>query len=849
MLDDCGPVVVSPLNLGEFDSLEYVLLGCLRSSGNNDVEGSDEESNSDEADSDGDNDADGTSDEERANHWWSESDDGGADWSESLDGLITMNTARTGKTAADAFEPFDAAALAFPPEPEHQQQQKHQSEAPSPNDHEPYNDTETADGKRVASRKREVFAMIFENLKNSVFKRRVDREARTTYAQGAGHRWPRSPRTARVHTALSTAPSVSSTLVHDDQEAWSLSCRRFTSLKHFVWPGGAPQFSFLASTSTGDVVVRDVLSDEARTAGIQVGDVLEAVADVSLRGMGLDEVTSLIATVDKPAVFRFRADAWTSAAKRWEHELFHVILRDQKLGATFTSDGPRHIPVVSRVARSGAPAAAFGIRAGDVLVAVNGQDAVSMGLGRVMKFVKSAPRPICFTFQRARITTSAASRRLEPAGPSRSANQSLELDTSAPVWRQTDASDAGVTSDVLIVWKEGPLGVTLVPDLLSGLPVVNRLTGKGTSRGLERVHHGYLLHSVNGQKLVGSGMDEWQSELSGLRKPALLVFKAPKTCGSFCDVSSDSDLDSGSGSLTFTSPSSPCAPLEMVETAATDQILASLATGRLTGIAGGNNSDLESLGCRSVLDSDDCYLVTWNEPRLGLGLSLEPQKPRFQPPGDDGGRAHSPSRRVPVVRVVQSSCRLQFPGNPIGDWLVSVNGASATGLTETALRDLVASATKPAVLRFHRPPPRQTPDAGGSNSSPTSWWSELHDSDDEETPSRLPCVPTEASPLTTTHYCYNLLWPSGPALGLTFASYLDADRGGQVVVYIKRVAPSGHAAKTRLVAKGDELATVNAAALPPARGFDETMHWLARQKRPLVLGFARPLVERDSGRS
>lgn len=622
-------------------------------------------------------------------------------------------------------------------------------------------------------------------------------------------------------------------------------------MKHFVWKGGAPPFDLSISGSTGNVAVRGVLSSEATASGILAGDVLEAVADVSVFGMGLHEVASLMATVDTPAVFRFRAvDAQSRTGRSWEFEQFHAILRDQMLGATFTSDGPRHIPVVSRIARTGAPAAAFGIRAGDVLVAVNGQDAVAMGLGRVMKFVKSAPRPICFTFQRVRVVAGSASRRPGAAAPSRSACQNLDVDTNDPVWRHTDTSSAVGGSDVLVVWKSGPLGVTLVPDLLSGLPVVNRLTGKGTTRGLERIHPGYLLHSVNGRKLENYLMDAWQAELSALRKPALLVFKPPKTISSFSDDGSDSELDSGSGSLTFTSPSaSPRAPLEMVETAATEQILASLSACRLTGNEC-NNSDLEALGCRGALDSDGCYLTTWSEPRLGLGLSLEPRQPPFLS-ADDDERTDSPFPLVPVVRVVQSSCRLQFPGNPVGDWLVSVNEVSTVGLTEETLRDAVVSASKPAVLRFHRPPPHQ-PAASGSGdaatSSPSPWWDELHDSDEEESTPRVPTVLTAAPPLTTTHYRYNLLWPPRSALGLTFASYLDADREGQVVIYVKRVATSGHAAKTRLVSRGDELATVNAAALP-SRSFDDTMHWLARQKRPLVLGFARPLVERDSGRS
>jgi hypothetical protein len=290
MLEDCGPAVVSPLHIDDFDSLEYVLLGCLRASGNNDVEGSDAGSVSNGEGSIGDNDVDGssTSDEERANHWWSESD-----WSGSLDGLITMNSARSASATANTFRVFDNTALSFSPGPEYDyQQQRHQPETSTVDDDlrvEVDADTDDTTNKCAAPRKREVFAMIFENLKNSVFKRRTDREARGTHMG-----WTRSPRTARVHTTVSTAPSLSSTLLPEDQEPWSSSSRRFTSLKHFVWQGGVPHFAFLISDSTGNVVVSDLLSSEAAASGILAGDVLEAVADVSVCGMDLNEVTSLM---------------------------------------------------------------------------------------------------------------------------------------------------------------------------------------------------------------------------------------------------------------------------------------------------------------------------------------------------------------------------------------------------------------------------------------------------------------------------------------------------------------------------------------------------------------------------
>lgn len=809
MLEDFLPAVASPLDREGFDSLEYVLLGCLRSSGNNDVEGNSSESSTSEEN------------EERRDDYGTYCNRNEPDEfreSEISRGLMTMNSARDEQPFPSADEISPADSFVNLPEQHHCF-----CTLPVP---EPEHDT-------TKPRKWSGLVMIFENIKNSIFKRRTGGGSSFQHTHGRSLRWTGTPRAARVHTALSTAASINSTTIQGDMDTWSSTCRRYTCLKYFVWNGGSPQFSFAIDQLSGSVIVSAVLSRVALVAGIQAGDTLEAIADTPTIGMDLDQVVETLTEVESPAVLRFRADEWARSASGlpcFEREEYHVILRGKKLGVTFTSDGPHCIPVVTRTASSGAPAAVSGVHPGDVLVAVNGQDAISMGLARVMNFVTEAPRPICFTFQRLRVAVIQQTVRTRGFASIQSFDDTLSKQIRNNGPEPTEAAD-----EVLIVWKDGPLGVTLVPDPLSGLPILNRLTGKGTSRGLEQLREGYTLHSVNGKRLVGSPMGEWQAQLSRLQKPALLVFKAPKIFGSFCDAGSASEVDSGSGSLTFTSPSSSShAPLTVIETAATEHILGSLGSAR---VPSDNNSMLETTS--DALDERDCYYLSWNGPRLGLGLSIEPEN-QSQRLGDTDQKG---PRGVPVVRVVQGSCNLCFPGNPLGDILVAVNDIQTRGLAEDELRDLIFSAPKPASLRFCRPRTSQTSQRCWSRSSSRSEWGDLHDSEDEATLDAS--WPTH---FRTTHYFYNLLWPAKTALGVTFASYLDADRGGQVVVYVKRVAPNGHAAKTDLVVKGDQLATVNGSSLPLDRGFDDTMHWLARQKRPLVLGFARPLVERDTER-
>ncbi|KAI9988063.1 hypothetical protein PInf_024323 [Phytophthora infestans] len=97
---------------------------------------------------------------------------------------------------------------------------------------------------------------------------------------------------------------------------------------------------------------------------------------------------------------------------------------------------------------------------------------------------------------------------------------------------------------------------------------------------------------------------------------------------------------------------------------------------------------------------------------------------------------------------------------------------------------------------------------------------------------------------TKCESAYSILWCEGK-LGLVFGCYEDADRQNTLVVYVKHIG-SGQAQKSKLVAVGDILRSINGQDLPPKQKFKKTMRSLLKTKQPVTLGFRRLLVERSS---
>lgn len=531
------------------------------------------------------------------------------------------------------------------------------------------------------------------------------------------------------------------------------------------------------------------------------------------------------------------------------------------------------------------------IRLGDVLVAVNHVDAIALGLEDAIAVIAASPKPLKLTFQRLsselgtsllRSTDIAARassqhqqqhQRQEQAGqhinsrrgrcsqnrsslssapaaripqkPSRvrsmvelgrmSATEDIDLafadhdDAATGGYEGTgsEAIRARIGEVSLIVWREGPLGLTLFEDDISGLPLVNRLTGKGSSAGIERLQHGFLLDSVNGVKTEGQHFTTLCQGLSSMEKPVMLLFRTPPKHG-FADnesftlsVNSSSHESSRSG-----------------------------GSGQEESVVLRHRTSLS----RAAADTfcDDEYELLWHAgEKLGLVLATQHSL------RDSAVTGSESTFQSPVVLKIQPSCLLRFQEDAVGDALVAVNNLRTEGLGRKDVRLLLESASKPALLRFrshqsssancleHRRTASLSSESSALSSDTDSEKRdfEFDNSDDESEDDResVMAAGTSTRSFTTS---YNLLWSTGH-LGLTFSSYEDSDCGNTIVVFVKCVARLGHAKRTRLVRVGDRLTSVNGKRVEVAsqRAFHELMRSLATRSKPLVLGFQRPMVE------
>lgn len=645
--------------------------------------------------------------------------------------------------------------------------------------------------------------------------------------------------------------------------SWSSRNELFARLKFYVWTSGAPGFTLTVSGECQvgqqqQLAVKAVTNLRAWNAGIRPGDILLAVSGTSVRSKTAEQAMVMVATTETPAVLRF------AVSKRhrslYSVERFDVTLGHQKLGVMFTGDGAEMVPVVNGIMRRHHhPATRFesrlsnsaAIRLGDVLVAVNGMDAVSIGLERAMALIASTKvRPMKLTFQRlandiatnlrstdvanavmcSRNTTT--SRQLRSSWASGSTDQMVasrltvsrgfgqyqpkeDLDLTFAHRSTSDAcADENNDDGILIVWKDGPLGLTLCEDDISGLPLVNRLTGKGRSTGLHHVQHGFLLTSVNGITTAEETFAQVCERLSSMEKPVVLLFHPPSARG-FADRES----------FTFSASSqSSTSSREMEKT-----------TTRL----GDVDKHLE-------------YEVVWNAfEKLGLVLGT-PQLHAFP--------RSSSSASSPAILRVQPTCLLGFEADPVGDVLMSVNNRSTDGLRWEQVRLLLDYAAKPAVLRFRRcklentcHEYRQTESLSsldslsmrsstGSEQEESEFASDADDDDDDDGDSLSSRIERPSSaPFSSS---YNLLWSEG-SLGIAFDTYEDSDKDGALVIYVKRLLLGGHAKRTRLVSVGDRLVHLNRKRIEATNDarFRETMRQLETMSKPVVLGFQRPMVE------
>ncbi|KAF1325487.1 Transmembrane protein, partial [Globisporangium splendens] len=296
-----------------------------------------------------------------------------------------------------------------------------------------------------------------------------------------------------------------------------------------------------------------------------------------------------------------------------------------------------------------------------------------------------------------------------------------------------------------VLWGDGPLGLTLRPDLGEDMPpVVGRITRLDSAAALAKVSVGHMLVSINGVDTARQGYDHVVGMLQKISRPATLRFRVPRALA----PPGLSSMPSRDGSM----PGLPMAPGFRHQ-----------------------RSDHRSSAVSSVSDpghqrssSREQYTVVWTEGPLGMIL---------QPDKDD---CH-----VPCIRkITGKGVGTGMERATVGDILVAVNGQETKSLGFRSTISLLKTIRKPAVLKFKRmrrtisrtPSYRDSADTASTRSIPTSF-------------SNDPSV-------------YDIVWREGD-LGLKLKP------GRHDVPVLSKLTGKGNASGLQFASIGDELVSVN----------------------------------------
>ncbi|KAF4034175.1 PDZ domain-containing protein [Phytophthora infestans] len=207
-----------------------------------------------------------------------------------------------------------------------------------------------------------------------------------------------------------------------------------------------------------------------------------------------------------------------------------------------------------------------------------------------------------------------------------------------------------------VMWGDGPLGLTLRPDLGEDMPpVVGRITRQDSAAALAKVAVGHMLVSINGMDTARQGYDHVVETLQKIPRPATLRFRVPRAMSGAPSAYRDASRSSSRRSRG--------------------------STGTTWSESGKSPSNASSTSRRR-----EQYTVVWTEGPLGMIL---------RPDDDD---CH-----VPCIRkITGKGAGTGMERATVGDILVAVNGQETKSLGFRSTISLLKTIRKPAVLKFKR---------------------------------------------------------------------------------------------------------------------------------------------------
>lgn len=287
------------------------------------------------------------------------------------------------------------------------------------------------------------------------------------------------------------------------------------------------------------------LDSAAALAKVDVGHMLVSINGMDTARQGYDFVVETLQTIPRPATLRFRvprvlgppnigqsvgsfreprrhvrgstASAWSepgghpssSPGRSKREQQYTVVWTEGPLGMILRPDDDDcHVPCIRKITGKGAGTGMERATVGDILVAVNGQETKSLGFRSTITLLKTIRKPAVLKFKR-------MGRRLSR----KRSSQEVPMDGLRGLPKDIGAYD--------VVWREGDLGLKLKPGVRD-IPVLSKLTGKGTASGLQNANVGDELVSVNGTPVEGSAYQDTLRMLKHSPKPAVLRFRPGK---------------------------------------------------------------------------------------------------------------------------------------------------------------------------------------------------------------------------------------------------------------------------------------------------------------------------------
>ncbi|TYZ64261.1 hypothetical protein PybrP1_003126 [[Pythium] brassicae (nom. inval.)] len=583
------------------------------------------------------------------------------------------------------------------------------------------------------------------------------------------------------------------------ESSWNNACVAFEALRVVVWKHSfLPRIKFERSADTGVFHAIAQLDPDESFRHIELGDRLESV-----NGRAIDEsvvaeedLDDVFAAFASPLVLKFTA-ARPDSGKVHDYT---VTWSNGPLGVTLKDDCVNQkVPIVNRLTKKvGSVAVKQNITIGDVLVAINNIDTIQLGCSLSMSILKKVQLPAKLRFRGV-------------GGPPPGAENDDD-DDDDDAGGAAASSGLGKQSDVMtresslslsmsrpanytVNWGEGPLGLTIIPGLNeTDLPVIKKVTGTGTSEGIEKTQVGDVLESMNGISTVNMHFEKVVSYLKSAPKPVLLRFKS-----SMADMAGASDV-----TVQRALPPPP------VNVASQPPLISrgSLDSATLNSHRAGSSNDLSRtmpLPSSAAAMPSDTYKVVWGAGPLGLTIDAIPN-----------------ASGAFIKRISSQGAAAQLSQDCTGDELTHINDMDVTRIV---FQDIVAhlkNVPRPVTLFFRR---RGTV----ADKSRAQAQAQARISD---TPAmgRRPSARDEAGGV---HY-YNLVWQANTPLGL---SLRGAD-GGCEYPYITRVTGSGSSAHLPDTVVNDCLISIDGRSVHMRdKTFDEVMGMLKSMQKPLTLKF------------